>query len=108
MGAQQEQKYTLMAELLYTGQIRRVEPTLTDTLGQLFLVVCAYKAVVLARADQYIVTEPIGWGWLRLPDFTNLVCGIMKLNPRDKTFTTFAQALTYLDLCVTQGDNMQC
>ena len=90
-----------MAEMLYSEQIRRVEPTLTDTLAQLFLLVCEYKFVVLARDGQYFVTAPIGWEWGLPHYFTTLIPDQMQLNPRDKSFDTFAQALTYLDLCAT-------
>lgn len=99
--ASQEKKYTLMAEMLYNGQIRRVAPTLTDTLDQLFLLVCEYKFVVLAREGQYFVTAPIGWAWSTLHNLIDLIPAQMQLNPRDKSFDTFAQALTYLDLCTT-------
>ena len=97
----QEKKYTLMAEMLYSGQIRRVAPTLTDTLAQLFMLVYDYKFVVLAREGQYFVTAPVGWMWIMPPGVTVLAFRQMQLNPRDKSFDTFAQALTYLDLCTT-------
>jgi hypothetical protein len=93
-----ETVYTLRAYFTYDDVYVVLDPVLTDTLANLFLVVCGYKFVVLEDEGMFIPTTVIKW-WFNPP--VNVVMGTpgeMRLPLPIARFATLEQAATYIDI----------
>ena len=92
-----DKHYTLRAYFTYDDDYIALDPVLTDTLNNLFLVVCGYKFVVL-EDDTFIPTKVSNW-WLNPP--VNVVTGRpgeMRLPNPVVRFDTLEQAVAYIDI----------
>ena len=93
-----ETVYTLRAYFTYDDVYVVLDPVLTDTLANLFLVVCGYKFVVLEDDATFIATTVIEWRFAPPVDVVMGTPGEMRLPLPIVRFATLEQAATYIDI----------
>jgi hypothetical protein len=111
-----EERYTLTAGVHHNGEVVKLQPGLTDTASNLYLVAANYKYVVLADSPdsiarraglaEFFPTMPAGWVWAVGVNILKGTPGVILVPPPKIRFDTVDQALTYIDLVVTQEDTM--
>ena len=111
-----EEWYTLMAYVDDDGKAIKLQPGLTDTASNLYLVAANYKYVVLADTSdssarlagmaEFFPTMPVVWRWAVGVNILAGTPGVVHVPPPKIRFDTVDQALTYIDLVATQEDTM--
>ena len=111
-----EEWYTLMAYVDDDGKAIKLQPGLTDTASNLYLVAANYKYVVLADSpdsiarqaglSEFFPTMPAGWVWAVGVNILTGTPGVILVPPPKIRFDTVDQALTYIDLVATQEETM--
>ena len=96
-----EKTYRLRAYFTYSGKCIHVDHDLTDTLSNLFLVVCTARHAVLEDASSFIPTRVVAWQWIRVPNALAGIPGTMRLSEPIVRFDTLEQAVAYIDITQT-------
>lgn len=93
-----EEKYRLRAYFTYDGECVIVRHKLVDKLSNMFVLVSAYKFVVLEDRQGFIPTEVSAWTWAPNVDVVSGRPGIVHLPEEVQRFDTLDQAVAYIDI----------
>ena len=116
-----QSKYVVHASMTYSGDVTVYDIGCEDFLYNLFVPYGDYKYLVLQEvpAETYTITQPYLW---KFDDLTieqmfsmypittfldSIGVHVVQLEADCPSFGTREQAITYLDLCTRQEDNMQ-
>ena len=113
-------KYVVHASMTYSGDVTVYDIGCEDFLYNLFVPygVCKYLVLQEAPSETYTVTQPYLWKFddltieqmFRMYPITTFLNSVgvhpVQLEADCPSFGTREQAITYLDLCTRQEDNM--
>ena len=93
-----EKSYRLRACFTYNGEYIAVRHKLADKLSNIFVLVSAYKFVVLEDRQGFIPTEISTWKWDPNVDVVSGRPGAIHLPEDTQRFATLDQAVAYIDI----------
>ncbi len=93
-----EEKYRLRAYFTYDGECVIVRHKLVDKLSNMFVLVSAYKFVVLEDRQGFIPTAVSTWTWDPHIDVVSGQPGVIHLPDTVQRFDTLDQAVAYIDI----------